>query len=205
MIKNGKVLYFLGTLVVAASLCLSGCSRKTTVVLLPEDDGGAGAMTVSTDAGTVEIVRAGEATVVSSRTSRPSPPEELSSEEIESVFGEVLKNLPMKPVHFILYFEFGTTKLTADSTARLVEVLAAIERRSSESISVVGHTDTVGDTSHNRRLAKGRAEAVSRLLVDKGVHRDYIRSTSHGESNPLVETGDNVRELRNRRVEVVVR
>lgn len=204
--KNRRLLsVFAVIMAMSIILVLGGCSRKTTVVLLPEEDGGVGAMTVSTEAGTVDIDRAGEATVVSSRTSPPSAPEQLSSEEIEAVFGEVLRDLPAKPVHFILYFEFATTKLTADSTARLADVLAAIERRRSESISVVGHTDTVGDRRHNRRLAGRRAETVSRLLVDRGVDKEHIHSISHGESNPLVETGDNVRELKNRRVEVVVR
>lgn len=205
MVKNSIALYFVAVLMVPVMLGLGGCGRTTTVVLLPEKDSRAGVVTVSTEAGTVEIERAREASVVRSRSSPPSTPAELSSQKIEAIFGEVLKSLPDKPVHFILNFEFGTTNLTADSAARLAEILAAIEQRNSEFVSVVGHTDTVGESRHNHRLAMQRAETVSRLLVDKGVRKEHIQSTSHGESNPLVETGDNIRELRNRRVEVVVR
>jgi len=205
MVRNSRAPYIVAALMAPLVLGLGGCGRTTTVVLLPEKDDRTGAVTVSTEAGTVEIERVREATVVSSRSSPPSPPTELSSREIEAVFGEVIKALPEKPIHFILHFEFGTTDLTADSAARLSKVLAAIERRDSEFVSVVGHTDTAGDSRYNRRLARQRAETVSRLLVNKGVPTEHIQSTSHGESNPLVETGDNIRELRNRRVEVVVR
>ena len=51
----------------------------------------------------------------------------------------------------------------------------------------------------------GRAKSVARYLVSKGVPEDSIQITSHSENNPLIKTGDNVREPRNRRVEVIVR
>ncbi len=38
-----------------------------------------------------------------------------------------------------------------------------------------------------------------------GVDPKGIRTTSHGEGNPLIPTKDNVAEPRNRRVEVIVR
>ncbi|MBT6616426.1 MAG: OmpA family protein, partial [Deltaproteobacteria bacterium] len=58
---------------------------------------------------------------------------------------------------------------------------------------------------YNYTLSKGRAEAVARLLVTRGVQQDHINTTSHGEGNLLIKTGDNVNEPKNRRVEVVVR
>ena len=70
---------------------------------------------------------------------------------------------------------------------------------------VVGHTDTAGDKNYNLSLSKRRAAQVSNLLVDRGVRREHIYTTSHGEENPLVKTKDNVHEPLNRRVEVVVR
>ncbi len=72
-------------------------------------------------------------------------------------------------------------------------------------ISVIGHTDTAGDNQYNLRLSQNRALAVRRLLIHKGIIPAHIKSTSHGEENPLIKTADNVHEQRNRRVEVVVR
>ena len=47
--------------------------------------------------------------------------------------------------------------------------------------------------------------AVGALLAAEGIDPGALEITSHGEANPLVPTGDNVSEPRNRRVEVTVR
>ncbi len=205
MSKINQLVVFSLVLLPLLGIMLSGCAPTTTVVLLPEPDGKVGALTVSTDAGSVDITKPGEATTVRSKSSLPSEPEVMPEEKIAATFGQVLAALPEQPVHFILYFRSGSTKLTAESLQLFPDILQAIEKRSSQSISVVGHTDTAGNRDYNLRLSTRRAEAVRLLLNQKGVKLTYIRATSHGEENPLVKTADNVNEPRNRRVEVIVR
>lgn len=192
---------YLGMLI----LIMSGCAPKTTIVLLPDPDGKVGALTVNTEAGSVDIDKAGEATTVRSKSSLPSKPAIMSKEKITATFGEVLASLPEQPVHFILSFQSGSTVLTRDSFNLLPKILEAVKERESQSISVVGHTDTAGNRQYNLKLSSQRAEAVSRLLIEKGVKKSSIKSTSHGEENQLIKTADNVNEPRNRRVEVIVR
>jgi outer membrane protein OmpA-like peptidoglycan-associated protein len=50
-----------------------------------------------------------------------------------------------------------------------------------------------------------RARAVASILLGEGVDPSVLDITSHGENNPLVPTGDQVPEPRNRRVEITVR
>lgn len=204
MSKINNIVIF-PVLLTLLGLTLSGCAPKTTVVLLPEADGKVGALTVKTDAGSVDITKPGEATTVRSKSSLPSKPEIMPEEQISAIFGKALASLPEQPVHFILYFRSGSTELTADSQQQFPDILQAIEMRQSQSISVVGHTDTAGNRNYNLRLSTRRAEAVRKLLSQKGVKLTNIKATSHGEENPLVKTADNVNEPRNRRVEVVVR
>jgi outer membrane protein OmpA-like peptidoglycan-associated protein len=104
-----------------------------------------------------------------------------------------------------LYFERGTTALDAGSLSALSEIVDTIAARNSETISVIGHADTTGDRDLNLKLSTARAEIVSRLLIEKGIKPEYLEISSHGKENPLIKTGDNVSEPRNRRVEVVVR
>lgn len=184
---------------------LSGCSGKTTVILLPDPDGHVGMVRVMTDSGTVEISKAGEKTIARSRKALPDSPEVLSEEEIQAEFSDVLTRLPSQPVHHILYFKSESTKLTALSRKTIPDVLAAIEQRNSAHISVVGHTDTAGDEEYNRQLSLKRARAVKKLLVQNGVDPDSIEIDFHGEHNLLIQTADNIHEPKNRRVEVVVR
>jgi outer membrane protein OmpA-like peptidoglycan-associated protein len=106
---------------------------------------------------------------------------------------------------FILYFKHDSTELTEKSLAMMQDVMRTIRERAPVDISVVGHTDTVGDRPYNYRLSLKRAKAIAALLIAKGVDPSILEITSHGKDNPLVPTGDQVHEPRNRRVEVTVR
>ena len=53
-------------------------------------------------------------------------------------------------------------------------------------------------------LSLRRANSVKNELVRQGVPADAIAVIGKGESNPLVATGDGVREPQNRRVEIVI-
>lgn len=196
---------FLGLVFLCGLIALSGCAKQTTVVLLPDPDGKVGKVTVASDGGVAEIDEAREATIIRGRSAAPSTPKILSEKAIDKNFGKTLAFLPEQPEHFILYFEMDSQKLTAESTRSVPVILNTIKERASEDISVVGHTDTAGDRSYNYELSKKRAEAVAVVLREKGVKAGHIKITSHGENNPLVPTADNVKEPKNRRVEVTVR
>jgi outer membrane protein OmpA-like peptidoglycan-associated protein len=129
----------------------------------------------------------------------------MDKDEIAAIFAHALAIQPTAPIHFLLYFEKGTTTLDASSIGVLPEIIETIIARNSVDIGVIGHADTAGDRDLNLKLSTRRAEAVSRLLIERGVKPENLETSSHGEENPLIRTGDNVTEPRNRRVEVVVR
>lgn len=184
---------------------IAGCAPKTTVVLVSDPQGAVGAVTVSNDAGTVTMDKERQSTRVSGREQQPSDSGIISAEEVKRRFGEALAIQPTQPLHFILHFKSDSPELTEESRASLPAILQAIKERNSQDISSIGHTDTAGDQAYNLQLSQRRAEAVASLLVQSGIARENIEVTSHGEKNPVVRTGDNVSEPRNRRVEVVIR
>jgi phosphate binding protein len=88
--------------------------------------------------------------------------------------------------------------------ARLVP-LAAAARRIGARVVVSGNADAAGDSERNRVLARARARAVARTLVDLGVERDAVRVEERGSDAP-VATNDTVEGRRaNRRVDVELR
>lgn len=186
-------------------LILSGCAPKTTIVLLPDPSGKVGHIQVANSAGAVDMTRSAEATVIADQESRPSAPKIVTEKEILTKFVTVLAVLPAQPEHFILYFQSESTELTTESQKMLPLIFQSIHNRRSESISVIGHTDTSGHNDYNLRLSHNRAAAVSQILTREGIPLDHVTATSHGEGNPLVKTADNAQEPRNRRVEVVIR
>lgn len=186
-------------------LVLGGCGPKTTVVLLPEADGQVGHLIVKNDGGSVELNEARQATFVKGKKASPARPQVLTQNEIKASFSETLAALPPQPEHFILYFLKNSKHLTRDSKELLPKILAKIDERQSKDIMIFGHSDTAGNKDYNLKLSERRAKAVANLLISLGVNPDTISSTSHGENNPLIKTGDNTFEQRNRRVEVVIK
>jgi outer membrane protein OmpA-like peptidoglycan-associated protein len=181
-----------------------GCAKKTLVALVPDPDGKSGSITISNEAGDVAIDAPYQASTIADAKKRPTAPATVGKEALDKVFAEALSIEPQRPLHFLLYFQRGTT-LNCKATRLLSSILSAIRERKSVDISVIGHTDTLGSSKYNMELSRKRAEAVKELLVRNGVPAESIATTSHGKENPLIPTADNVYEPRNRRVEVVVR
>ncbi|MCP9221772.1 OmpA family protein [Erythrobacter sp. LQ02-29] len=71
-------------------------------------------------------------------------------------------------------------------------------------IDVYGFTDTTGSASYNMQLSQQRAQAVADYLASRGVARSRIETRGYGETNLRVQTGDNVNEPLNRRVEIKI-
>ena len=192
------------TLIFLLIFLSSGCAKKTLVALVPDPDGKVGSIIVESEAGNVIIDAPYQATTLADIKEQPAVPVDISKEKLNRMFKEALSIQPQRPLHFLLYFKRDTT-LTDTSLKSLPEIIAAISDRKSQDISVVGHTDTLGSEEFNTALSHERAIAVKKLLIEKGAQENAIRTTSHGKENPLIPTGDNVFEPRNRRVEVVVR
>jgi Cu-Zn family superoxide dismutase len=103
---------------------------------------------------------------------------------------------------FRLFFDWGKPELTRDAQAILDQVAAAYQQRHPSRVIVAGHTDRSGSSSYNLAASKRRAEAVKDYLAAHGIPGGVINASGYGESQPIVPTEDNVREVQNRRVEV---
>jgi outer membrane protein OmpA-like peptidoglycan-associated protein len=179
-------------------------ASRDIIVLLPDDKGKTGVIVVTSAGVERRLDRPGQ-TVTVEAGSPPGVPTVIPGQEVQAIAGLALAALPKPPLQFILYFEHDSADLTPESQALLKKVLGRIRARAPVDISVVGHTDTVGKKKYNYALSLNRARAVASILLGKGVDPSILDITSHGEGNPLVPTGDQVSEPRNRRVEITVR
>jgi outer membrane protein OmpA-like peptidoglycan-associated protein len=183
-------------------LLLSGCSQSY-VVLLAEDDGSLGKVHVTNQQGTTVLAGNQEAVDLRAGAGKTFA---VSAEQIKEDFGAALAASPQKPLSYYLYSEGGTTTLTAESRADVPKIIDEITKRGSAvDISVIGHTDTVGDDQLNANLSLERAKSVAELFQEVMPDVSKVTIDSHGEKNLLVPTPDNTAEAKNRRVEVTVR
>jgi len=108
------------------------------------------------------------------------------------------------PQEFIVFFGFNKANLTAEA-ARVVAEAAEAAKETGAVILVIGHTDTSGSPSYNLSLSIRRADAVKGGLMDNGVPGDMITTSGKGEDEPMVQTGDGVKEPQNRRAVIVIK
>ena len=174
-------------------------------VIMPDPDGKVGKVEVVTQKGSQILDQPWQSTEVKSIDQMPAEPKVLDEKQVTEMFRDALEARPERPVAYIVYFETGGTKLTADSQRLIVEVVKEIKTRNPFEITVSGHTDSVGSIEYNRVLSLKRANAIASILVTQGVKEELIEVTYHGKENPLIRTPDGVAEPRNRRVEISIR
>ena len=114
-------------------------------------------------------------------------------------------------------FKLNSAALTSahaaeiDNLAWSISLHLGMRKASKATIAIVGHTDRSGVGKLNQALGQKRSDAARQALVDAlkkhGIGEDQygeIASTSMGESIPAVPTADNVKNEKNRRVEINV-
>ena len=162
-------------------------------------------VTVTTEGGATTLTDPNTMVEVTGYGKSPSEPKKIDQNQIDSLFADSMKALPPDPVSFLFYFMHDSTEMTAESGSLIPKVLSLVNTREFYEISIFGHTDTTGSDEYNMNLSSARAVAVRDILLSHGIRSARMDLRYHGERDPLVPTRDHVNELRNRRVEVVVK
>ncbi|HVJ55937.1 MAG TPA: OmpA family protein [Aliidongia sp.] len=189
----------------AALLLLASCGLPgNVVVLLPDENGAVGKVTVQQAGGTATLDQPLEA-VETKPGEKPGAPFQAKQDQVSESFAGALAGTPRQPQDFILYFVTGRTDLTQASRTDLDAAIAAAKSTPNIDVSVTGHADATGAEAENVKLSLRRAEIVRDALVKAGVPADVIELAYHGSNNPRVPQRQGVSEPRNRRVEITIR
>jgi outer membrane protein OmpA-like peptidoglycan-associated protein len=100
-------------------------------------------------------------------------------------------------------FDFGSAVLRRE-TDPLITRAAALARRTSGRIRVIGFTDNVGSAAFNRVLSSQRAQAVRRALRRNGVPLARITAEGAGITRRFGSNATVLGRQRNRRVVIVL-
>ena len=111
---------------------------------------------------------------------------------------------PVQSNSFMVFFDWDRSNLSAQAMSTIQQAANAFKTRGNARITATGHADRSGPENYNMALSLRRANAVKDALVREGVPATAISVVGRGESQPLVQTADGVREPQNRRVEIVI-
>ena len=87
---------------------------------------------------------------------------------------------PMPPA--TVYFATGSSTLSPESMATIQQVAANYRTTGNATVTLTGHTDTVGSPDFNVALSQRRADAVRNALVREGVPAAAITGSGPGRS-----------------------
>ena len=154
---------------------------------------------------------------VLTKTEEPKKPEETAPPPVAKPAQNVTPPAP-KPVEadteeerlaeiprgYLVFFDWDRADITTEAGQIIRAAAANAKELKSVLLTTIGHADRSGPGPYNQRLSQRRAEAVREMLVREGVPEGEIEIFARGESEPLVQTTDGVREPRNRRVQIII-
>ena len=103
-------------------------------------------------------------------------------------------------------FDTGKADLKPEGRAKLDDVAMKLKQPGvqMDSMTITGHTDSVGSPASNQRLSERRADAVKSYLVSQGIDASKIKTAGRGQTQPIADNKTPAGRAQNRRVELEV-
>ena len=120
-----------------------------------------------------------------------------------------VQQIPLEPRQkiveevFEIRFDFDKAIIKPEYDDIINKLAETTQSNRNVKVSVVGHTDTAGSNAYNYALGGRRAEAVQKMLIERGIPASQIIAVSAGEEDLKVPTPNNKPNAENRRVRVV--
>lgn len=130
----------------------------------------------------------------------PAPAPVYTPEPAPAPVPEVVR---CTPGPYIVFFDWDKSDITPEAASILDNAVNNYTNCGNAQVMLAGHADKSGSASYNVGLSQRRADSVKGYLTGKGISDGVISTEAFGESRPRVETADGVRELQNRRVEIM--
>lgn len=103
-------------------------------------------------------------------------------------------------------FAFDSDKLSAKARGELTSFAHNVKssKVSPSSVTVVGHTDSIGTETYNQKLSVRRANSVAGFLAAQGINRGVMQVSGRGEMQPVASNKSKAGRAENRRVDITV-
>ena len=101
-------------------------------------------------------------------------------------------------------FDFDSTTIKPGFYTTMDKIAKVLIRYGKTYLTIVGHTDNVGNNQHNQTLSEHRAQAVNDYLRNKGILVQRLEFLGRGGTAPRASNATEEGRRLNRRVEIVV-
>ncbi len=102
-------------------------------------------------------------------------------------------------------FNTGSSDISSSSSKEVEKIYNLLVQAENTKLTVVGHTDNVGNADSNLALSKSRAQAVVDYLKQKGIPANRFQLVDgKGQSNPIADNNTASGKALNRRVVITL-
>ena len=102
-------------------------------------------------------------------------------------------------------FNTGSAEISNSSTREVEKIYNLLIQAENTKLTVVGHTDNVGNPDANLALSKNRAQAVVNYLKQKGIPANRFQMIDgKGQDQPVADNGSVSGKAQNRRVVITL-
>ena len=102
-----------------------------------------------------------------------------------------------------VHFDFDMSTLRPDAIQILDRAVMTLQANPMLTVTIEGHTDSVGTAEYNLSLGERRANAVRDYLLNRGIAAGRMRTVSYGEERPIADNGTDAGRAMNRRAHIV--
>ena len=176
MLRFGTML----TLLLAFTLALSGCAKKTVTATEPVPEPVAMKPAVAEPVMQAPVTEAEPPMVVKADTETPA----MNGSALEMIL-----------------FDYDSHLLTTDAKASLAKNAAWLRAHPQVKIVLEGYCDERGSDEYNLALGERRALETRKYLASLGIDEQRCGVVSFGEEHPVAEGHDEISWAMNRRVE----
>lgn len=101
-------------------------------------------------------------------------------------------------------FATGRSDINSSFAPILNQFASSLNQNPVTTVTIVGHTDSVGTDATNNPLSMDRANSTRNYLAARGVANNRIATDGRGEREPIADNNTNDGRSKNRRVEIYV-
>ena len=103
-----------------------------------------------------------------------------------------------------VHFDFDRFNLRPEALKILDDAVAELQSSPDLTVTVEGHTDSIGTVEYNIALGERRANSVRDYLVSRGIAAGRLRTVTFGEQRPIADNNTAAGRAMNRRAHLLV-
>jgi len=110
-----------------------------------------------------------------------------------------------KSVTLHLNFAFASNLIPTSAAQDVIDLTNFMKNNPASNITIVGHTDIIGNDERNQPRSEARARALGDKLITNGIDANRIKTSGKGSHEPIATNDTDAGRAQNRRIEVEIR